>query len=185
MPDTWSVLRAICVSAVLFLAASGTAPAADDKGLDHQSLKALLENLGYEPKEQKYSNGNPYYRIEPKLNGRTWYFNVRAPDKGRYVYVQLDFGKYPSEDGIPRQALIELLKENGNTSYSFFFIASWGGFMLTSNLLNDDLKPVDFRRSIEEMMALAAKTESHWNPKKWPQDKDAAAAENKDAKKDN
>ncbi|MDA7948926.1 MAG: hypothetical protein MPJ78_15800 [Hyphomicrobiaceae bacterium] len=173
------IAAALALAFLLCLPNLENAHADDAKVLDHAGLKAMLENLGYEPKERKYGSGSLYYRIEPKLNGRTWYFNVRAPKNSRYIYVQLDFGKYPSETSIPRQGLIELLKENGKTTYSSFFIASWGGFMLTSNLVNRNVKPVDIRRAIEEMMPLAAKTEKYWNSKKWSKGESSPA----DAKK--
>lgn len=143
-----------------------TAVLAESKRLDITSLKELLVNLGYEPEEKKFDDGEKYFLIRPKVQGRTWYVTARTPS-GRNMYVQMKFVKIEDTSKIPQDVAVGLLKENGNTSYSSFFLSKWGYFYLTANIQNKDVKPAEIRKAIEEMTTLAAKTEDFWNPKRW------------------
>ena len=171
----------IFVVALLILPSSSFA---EGKRLDITGLKEMLVNLGYEPEEFKYSDGEIYYVIRPKVQGRSWIVTARAPD-GRNMYLQMKFSSLPDDKDIPQQVLVALLKENSQSTYSKFFLSNSKYFMLSGSMVNRGVTPADIRKTIDEMTTVAARTEKHWDAKKWTKmEANKTAPENETVKKE-
>ncbi|MCB1485167.1 MAG: hypothetical protein KDJ17_09780 [Hyphomicrobiaceae bacterium] len=150
---------------------------ADESGLNQASLKAMLEGLGYEPKEGAFNDTKiPYFSIH--IPGSPWNYDITIyidADKN-IVSLNSEFGLYkgPAED-IPQSALVGLLSENASLTFAHFrYVASNKSIFLLANLRNKSVSAVDMRRAIDEIVSGANRTQNFWDPKQWPK---SAAAE--------
>ena len=141
---------------------------AEEAALTNETLKSLLEGLGYEPEEGHFGDtGNAYYKITRTSGGLTVSvdFNVSNP---AFLWLSVDYWRLADEQQFPNQVLLDLLAENRGLKYvHFIYLANERRIRLAGNLLNRDIKPVDVRQMLDEAVAVSARTQHLWNPNNW------------------
>ena len=157
------------VSVLVVIVVAAQQPVRAEKTvLSHASMKTMLENMGFEPTEKTFSNGENYYEIRIQRGAWNYSLDVNA-NSPKMVYVSMSFGLYTGKiEDFPKDKLVALLAENQNTMYShFLYLKETNKFRLLSRLLNGSITPVILRRALNEMVNVADRTEHLWNPKKW------------------
>jgi hypothetical protein len=152
---------------------------AAEAALNHASLKAVIEGLGYEPKEGKLK-GSETSNHQLHINKSPWNDNVTifVDDKSDVITLSTEFGLYKGASGlIPQSVLLGTPGENASVTWpQFHYLPSTNGFFLLANLRNKYVSAVDLHRVIEEIVAAADRTESFWIPKQWPRQAGVEAA---------
>lgn len=139
--------------------------------LDQASLKTMVEGLGYEPEEGKFNGTDtPYLSI--RIPGSPWNYDITIyvdTDK-KLVSLNTQFAVYTGPAaGIPQSALLGLLSENADLTFANFrYTTSNKSLFLVANLRNKDITSIDLRRTIDEIVSGANRTQKFWDPKQWP-----------------
>lgn len=154
----------------VLLAALATAPTggAKAKPLDIDSLKAMLEGLGYLPKEGSYTSGAKYLNIKHSTSRLNLVFNfsLTNPDN---LFVYLDLPKAGKDVKLPGKAMFGLLKASNTTRLMrYSWVSARRSFRLSGALPNHSIKPVDIRRMITESVDTLTQTIRFWQPSDWP-----------------
>ncbi len=170
------LLLLLCLLGALLHPGSSQASETD---LDHASLKTMVEGLGYEPKEGKFDGSDTPY-LSVRIPGSPWNYDITIfvdTDK-KLVSLNSQFALYKgSADGIPQSALLGLLSENADLTFAQFrYTTSTKSFFLVANLRNRDITAIDLRRTIDEIVSGANRTQKFWDPKHWPKPAVDAAA---------
>ncbi|MBU2580184.1 MAG: hypothetical protein KJ622_00505 [Alphaproteobacteria bacterium] len=143
---------------------------ASETNLDHASLKAMIEGLGYEPVEKTYSDSGAKF-WELSFPRGPWTYTVAVNANSREtLWTSVEFAVYKGPpENIPQSALLGMLLENTNLKWSQFrYQANTHSFFLVSVLRNKTISPADLRRVIDEIVAAADRTQKLWDPKLWP-----------------
>jgi hypothetical protein len=145
------------------------------------AIKTILENMGYEPKEMKTTDGQ-IYGYEFAYKGKSYNYGIQitvSPNK-KFVWVGSWLKKLP-DPKIPQDVIMALLKENEEgwglpyLTYSErhnYFRAKFPHF-------NRGLKPADIRSAIDDLDGFLTATATIWDPEKWPTAKPKTGGEDK------
>ncbi|MCR9135995.1 MAG: hypothetical protein NXI27_08375 [Alphaproteobacteria bacterium] len=155
----------------LLLVLCAAPPAAAETGqFDNAGLVEMLENLGYEPTENKYPNGYVFQEITGSVPGLNWTMNVSVNPDTKLLWAEMDF--WPLEEGqnFPYDVLLEVLERNFQLdTMRFMYLTRSRKFRLAGSQPVRGLKPIHVRKLIEEAVNEAAKTTHLWNPNNWRQ----------------
>jgi hypothetical protein len=161
------VARALALALALCVSMT-PAIRAEEGAITHESLKSLLEGLGYEPEERHFSDtGAAFYKISTASGGLTVYvdFNVSDP---AFLWLSVDYWALADDQQFPPQVPLDLLAENEGLKYThFLYLADERRIRLAGKLLNRGIKPADVRRMLDEAVAVSARTQHLWNPNNW------------------
>ncbi|MEM8689784.1 MAG: hypothetical protein AAGF81_20850 [Pseudomonadota bacterium] len=166
------------MSLMVLLAGAGIhqAMAAENGKLEHASLRVMLENLGYEPEERKFTDGLAYYDIEEPGDVRMT-AKVFVSASGNILWFLVDYWALKEDQKYPHEVLLELLAENDKAAYVHFgYLPKSRRMRLNASLVNRGIKPVDLRRVINEASRLTDRTQHLWNPNEWKVQPAKAAA---------
>lgn len=159
----------LLVYLALAVHAEPAAPA-PSSSLDHASLKAMLEEIGYAPIEKKYSGTDTSFWQVPITRG-PWRYDVAVSAYTRdVVYVSVEFGLYGGrKEDIPQSILLAMLSENYNLTWSHFvYLTQSEKFALIAAIHNADVTGDHLRRVIDEIVDAADRTQNLWVPDQWP-----------------
>ncbi|MBU2531689.1 MAG: hypothetical protein KKB37_03025 [Alphaproteobacteria bacterium] len=147
-----------------------TTARADAAVLTPATLKTMLEGMGFKTLDGKFSNGQPYTQMNvPKGN---WQYEILAnANNSEILFFSVDFGIYQGKpEDIPQSVLLGYLTENRKLNFvRFVYLADVNKFRLIASLRNRDIKPIDMRTVLSEMVDTADATQYLWDPKNWPE----------------
>ena len=185
------ITRAWLVALVLvaFSFAPQNAFAAESGGLDQAGLKQMLENLGYEPKTKKYDSGRQYYEIKKKGGTVTLTMDLYISNNDTMIWSFTSFWPLKEGQKFPNDVLLEAMTNNNKTVYVHFSFFK-NKLTLSGSLANHNVRAVDLRKMLDEMLVVSDRTRHLWNPKYWNNktaekkpDATSAPVEKKDEKK--
>lgn len=180
-------LRArFAVVALLIAAATVAAPArlalaepavgnvtvsAESTKLDDESLKRMLQGMGYEPDEKPWFKGTRAFVISEKIKGWTFVLQFSLSKDKKHIWVFSHLGIVPNDCTIPADVLVELLDHNFNSTHmKFSYSKQKRQFRLEGMTLNEDVRPSVLRSMIKETLETLPKTSKLWWPEYWPED---------------
>jgi hypothetical protein len=147
---------------------------ASEAALDTAGLKVMLENLGYEPTGGKYNNsGQEYWRIKRAGRNVTLTMDTFVRNDG-LVWVYAGYWQLKDDQKFPDHVLLEALSQNNNTGYVHFSVHPDRKFTLSGSLANHNVRAVDMRKMLDEMLLMSDNTRHLWNPKYWKKTADDA-----------
>lgn len=167
------ILIATLFSTLLFsgLASAQETPAKETpkanentKGLSHEDLGTMLEDLGYEPKTIKMNDGGKRYLV--KMSRDTWNFNIAvelSPNRS-FVWLSGNLGKLPEGDNLKRDLLLKLLESNHENSPRHFLVKSNRQLSLEQPITVAHMTPADLSSQIDTFVEQIKGTHSIWGP---------------------
>jgi hypothetical protein len=175
----WNKLACL-VAGVLALAVSGrlvkadevkkeeSKPAARAEALTHETLKTMLENLGYKPQTIKSTRGSPMYKFA--FDRASWSFTLyvsQSEDK-KNVWMSSYLGGLPEPAKLRADILEKILAKNFDIGPMHFVVKSPRRLYLELPLANKGITAGQMREQIEEFTVTIKSTETLWNPEKYP-----------------
>jgi hypothetical protein len=143
------------------------AKAAEPKRLTDESLLAMLENMGYEPKVEKTSAGN-IYSITVTRGTWSYIFDVSLSPSKTKLWFSGWLSVLPEGKAVPSEKLLALLEASWTHGPAHFrYHPPFRQLNLGLCLDNRDITPTQLREQIEGFMDTMKKTELLWNVKKW------------------
>jgi len=164
-----------------------TAVVAADKSdrLNHESLKLMLENMGYEiHKAGKYNSGAPWYQLKFKEGGADYFVMVSLPKDQKTVWVIADLVNLDKQQELPRVIAIKMLDHNYiDSKHVYFSFGAKGRHLrLKGALPNRSVTPIALRTLIRETLETLKTEKQIWEPKKWPQEDKGTMGQPKEGK---
>lgn len=158
------------LSGLLVLIAVGRLRAEADSELSEVKLKSMIENMGYEFVEAKYSSGRPYYQLTVPYRDVNYKVDVSRAADGKLVWVVLDLKSAPTGVDLPADILAGMLDDNHTDSEIVFFTYSKAEkqFRLKGSMPGTTLQPADLQRAVEEAVHKCNRTYKLWNSDEWP-----------------
>jgi len=158
------------------------APATKPGQLTDDSLKTMLDNLGYDVRASKSADGKPMYYV--KLKRDTWEFEISVVLRSDISMLWLTCGvaDLPPTDKVPAEVLEKMLAKSDELGPTHFGMKKSRRVYLNCPLQNKDITPASLRKNLEQLADDVKGTEDLWNPKKWP-GADAAKVEKPEEKK--
>lgn len=162
-----TILKGILAVALALVGFSGVsradAPKKEEKKgvLTNDSLKEMLENLGYTPEVIKSTTGAPMNKIKFERDGWTFTVFVSLSSNGSQVWLIAPLKEIP--DGMASgDPLKKILKANNDIGPVHFNIK--GDFLyLNLALENRDMNAARLRGGIDETTGAVKSTASVWN----------------------
>lgn len=103
----------------------------------------MLENLGYEPTEDKYPNGSIFQTITGSAPGLNWTLNISINPRTKLLWAEMNF--WPLEEGqkFPYDVLLEALERNHQLdTMRFVYLKGNRKLRLAGSLPVRNVKPV-------------------------------------------
>jgi hypothetical protein len=150
------------------------APAVKPGQATDDGLKTMLENLGYDVRASKSSDGKPMYYV--KLKRDTWEFEVSVALSSDNTELWLTCGvvDLPPTDKVPAEVLEKMLAKSDELGPTHFGMKKSRRVYLNCPIENKDVTPARLRAALDQLGDDIKGTEDLWNMKKWP-GADAAA----------
>jgi hypothetical protein len=144
-------------------------PVVEKKGvtLTKESIGPMLEGMGYTVKEGKYSNGHPYFDIVQDHAGLSIPVRVAVSPNGRNVWLHVNVADLPPQDQIPVEVLLNLFRQNANTTGKAQFAVRGNNLMLMQPFENREVTPVLVRTELQDLCQITKNLEKDYNPKNW------------------
>lgn len=161
-----TVTRILLVSACL-LFSSGAARAQGTQ-LTPESLKAMIENLGYTTTSSTNSDGVVTYNITLTPQGWTIDTDVNLSKDQSNIWMWANLKKIPDGQVFDPDTLLTMLKEN-DTMGPFFFSYSDSSrrFFINLALANQNVTPAKMRAELDALAADVVRTQNMWDPAQW------------------
>jgi|SRR5579884_983997 len=133
--------------------------------LTNDTLKEMLDNLGYQYETTRSTNGTPMYLIRMTRDG--WDFNVYVSlsGDGSNVWVSAPLQDIP-EGMSDAEPLLKLLGRNGDLNRNFFSLKGKRLYLETV-LPNQDLKPAQLRQAVDDTLGNVKASHDLWNTDTW------------------
>jgi hypothetical protein len=145
-------------------------PAPAVQQLTDASLKAMLENLGYEPKTLNNKDDSVYYEIK----AGPWVVQVSLSSSQKNLWFVAWLKKIPTGEQVPSERLLALLSENWKNDPAHFCYVEDSRFLtLTQRMENRDVTPHVFRSALDGFINTMTKTNSEWDVTHWQSPKAA------------
>lgn len=152
----------------LFTTGMAQAQSKPANAIEENSLKSMLENLGYEPKEIKYTDNRTGYSIQVKFKGYDAEMRIVLSPSGSNVWGVLNLAELKSEHNAEASRFVKLLQLNLTHGPCHFRISSDGKYLtLARGMFAKGLTAKELREHIEELLSTAEKTVEHWDVTKW------------------
>lgn len=135
--------------------------------LTDESLKTMLENMGYTPKVEKTAKGN-IYTITIKRGTWTYIIDLSLSPSKTKLWLSGWLSALPEKEPIPADKLLDLLE--GSWTYGpahFRYHRAFRQLNVGLCLDNREMTPAAVRTQIESFMETMKKSELLWNVKKW------------------
>jgi len=164
-------LRHVLAAVVLVpaLAASAAAQETAPAGrVDAAGLKALLNTLGYQPRESRNEAGVEYEIVIRAADTRAITTRITLSKDGALVWLVAWIKRVPPNRTISGNAVLNMLIENdaiGPTHFSYNEGRRW--FFLNKPVVNVDLTAERLRGEIAHLGATVSRTEGLWDPDRW------------------
>ena len=158
----------IVVAMGLFMAGAAVAKAAP---LTDDTLKAMLENLGYQvtvtgdkpPRHFKVDESAPINTIDFTIT-----FDLSSEKDATTLWIYAALYEIPADKPAPSSALLALLAKNDEIGPIFFsYNADNKLLYLNAPTANVDITPVVLRQKIRNFITKMDSTYSLWNVKEW------------------
>jgi hypothetical protein len=178
-PIALALLAITCLSA--------PAAAGEPQVLDNAGLAQMLTNMGYEPTEGHFPDGNPFQEISGVASVMSWSANVSVNPVTNLIWLEMSFWSLNEDQKFPYDVLLEALERNFHLdTVRFMYVKGSRRLRLAGSIPNHDVRSADIRQIIEAAVNEARETQHLWNPNKWRQtateDKPAKATEEDTAK---
>jgi hypothetical protein len=156
----------IVITMCLFLVGAGSAQAAQ---LTDETLKTMLENLGYTVEEGGTRDAKTL-KFKESLADNSLTFTITMDFSSDKTMVWIYTGLYSVPEGktAPSSALLALLAKNDDIGPEFF------SYSVSNKLLylnypapNTDVTPAVLRRRLKSFLADLDETRDLWDPEKW------------------
>lgn len=158
------------IVAALFLFTAGAVPATAAP-LTEDTLKAILENLGYNVTVTGDKVPH-HFKIEESAPVNDLTFTITfdlSTDKGSTVlWIYAGLYEIPAGKPAPSSALLALLAKNDEIGPMFFSYAESNKFLyLNAPTANNDITPVVLRQKIRNFIDKMDSTYNLWDVKSW------------------
>ena len=156
------------VAVCMFLVGAAAAKAAP---LTDDTLKAMLENLGYTvtvtgdkpPRHFKVDESAPVNAIDFTIT-----FDLSAAKDATVLWIYAGLYEIPAGKPAPSRALLALLAKNDEIGPTFFSYSTDNKLMyLNAPTANVDITPAVLRLKIKNFITKLDSTYSLWNVPKW------------------
>ena len=156
--------------------AAGPAPAKDNGVLTPATLKTILINLGYDPKEEKVGDSVIYW-IAVQRGGLKYNVNVNISPNGQNVWATVPLVAVPANTELPAARLLKLLELNQTTVGPSHFVYSALNKQIYLNraLENREVTPKMVRTMLDQVTGVSESTREYWDISKWTEMKTVAA----------
>jgi len=159
----------LVVAAVSIVVGSLVAQEAPPAGrVDAAGLKALLNTLGYQPRESRNEAGVEYEIVLRAADTRAITTRVTLSKDGALVWLVAWLKRVPTNRTISGNAVLGMLIENdaiGPTHFSYNEGRRW--FFLNKPVVNVDLTAERLRGEFTHLGATVSRTEGLWDPDRW------------------
>ncbi|MBY0232648.1 MAG: hypothetical protein K2W96_25490 [Gemmataceae bacterium] len=129
--------------------------------LTHESLKEMLENLGYTPEVIKSTSGSPMNKIKFERDGWTYVVYVSLSGGGSHVWLAAPLKDIP--DGLPSGDPLKKILAASNDVGPCHFVLKGDRLYLSLALANRDLKPAMLRAGLDDTAGTVKSTVGVWN----------------------
>ncbi len=157
---------------ILFVCAcllfSSVAMRAQGTQLTPESLKTMLENLGYTTTSSTNSDGVVTYEI--KLTPQDWSIvtDVNLSKDQSNIWMWAILTKIPDGQVFDPDTLLTMLKENDSMGPFFFsYTDSSRRFFINLALANQNVTPAKMRSELDQLAGNVVRTQNMWDPTKW------------------
>ncbi len=149
----------IITTAIGGLLLFGFANRQDPVVLDGPALKAMITNLGYEPKELNAEVGKEKYEFT--LNSHDLDIPVAAEISAskNYLWLTVFLGTPPPTDSAKNA---ELLKKNFEVQPSMFYVTTKGNLMMGIAVDNRSITPAVLLRNVKKITEDVGSTKDLW-----------------------
>lgn len=127
--------------------------------LDGTSLKSMIDGLGYTVKVLNSDADKEKYQIDLTKSELNIPVALEISASKNYCWLTVNLGTAPK---APSDKFESLLKENGNTQPSMFYITNKGNLMMGIAMENRYISPANMRRNIEKLSDDVGKTKGVW-----------------------
>jgi hypothetical protein len=158
------------------------APSLPADALTHETLKTRLEDMGYDFKVTKSTNGTPMYLVTIDRNNYRFVFYASLSSDFKRLWVSSALRPLPEAGKVRADILEKLLAKNYDIGPIHFAVKSNRYLYLDLALMNRHITARSLRTDLDEFMAAVRSTETLWNPEKYPAPVPAVAKNDKDAK---
>lgn len=164
-PLTWWAMACLLGSSARYVCAQQPEPGQQTI----QTLKPMIENLGYQPKEFKNDKGEiTRYLIAAVSGGRNWNISLEISPNQQNLWIYADLAPIADTNQVPREVLFDMLKANEKMGPSHFaFNEKIKMFVLYHPVSNRGITPKLVRERIELVARQVEDHERLWNPKLW------------------
>ena len=157
---------------ILFVCAcllfSSVAMRAQGTQVTPESLKTMLENLGYTTTSSTNSDGVVTYEI--KLTPQDWSIvtDVNLSKDQSNIWMWAILTKIPDGQVFDPDTLLTMLKENDSMGPFFFsYTDSSRRFFINLALANQNVTPAKMRSELDQLAGNVVRTQNLWDPTKW------------------
>ncbi len=155
------VCACLLFSSVAMRAQSGTQ-------LTPESLKTMLENLGYTTTASTSSEGVVTYEI--KLTPEDWSIDtdVNLSKDQSNIWIWANLTKIPDGQLFDPDTLLQMLTENDSMGPFFFsYTTTSRRFFINLALANQNVTPAKMRAELDALSGNVVRTQNLWDPSKW------------------
>ena len=142
-------------------------PAVGGQTLTDESLKMLLDNLGYEPEVIKSTGGNPMYRLKLTRDGWEFMFYVSLSSDRTVLWMSAPLMTLPEASKIPAERLEKLLAKNFDIGPAHFCIHGNRQLFLEKPIANRGLNASTLRIELDSFTSTIKETGPLWDLKTW------------------
>ena len=147
---------------------SSVAMRAQGTQLTPESLKSMIENLGYTTTSSTNSDGVVTYNITLTPQGWTIDTDVNLSKDQSNIWIWANLTKIPDGQSIDGDALLTMLKENDTMGPFFFsYTDTARRFFINIALANQNVTPAKMRSELDALAANVVRTQDMWDPSKW------------------
>ena len=143
-------------------------PARPRPALTDARLKAMLENMGFEPSLIRSTSGVPMYKVTAPRDGRNWFFYASLSNDKSRLWLSAPLAALPEPAKVRPDILEKLLAKNFDLGPTTFSLRSGRMLYLDRPLENRGVTPGRMRKEIDSFLDTMKDTESLWNPAKYP-----------------
>ncbi len=134
-----------------------------------ESLKGMLENLGYAPQELKNDKGQiARYLINVQSSGNNWKVLVEISPNQENLWVYANLAVINDYNQVPREILADMLKMNEKIGPSYFaYNEKAKNFVIYHAVTNRGVTAKLLRERIEHVARQVDVNERLWRPTLW------------------
>ncbi|MDB5307316.1 MAG: hypothetical protein JWO38_1518 [Gemmataceae bacterium] len=156
-----------------------------DQPLTLDTLRTMLENMGYEIEDVKNKDGKVAgFRLKIEQEGWTHRVVVDISPSGQWVWLTSWLTTPPKGTTVPPDIYRKMLEANFTNGLPFFSIDPTDGApRVQTPLLNRGVvTPAVMRRQVDGLLSTVRQTAGVWDPEKWKDGKEKAPGPNKEEK---